>query len=75
LYFLAGIVGLTVGFIVWLIASHRIATMITRVEEGHPELAGSKRLRVSEAVACGVLFLSCLALAFWTAWLIWLQMK
>ncbi|HEY3135719.1 MAG TPA: hypothetical protein VGL29_06685 [Blastocatellia bacterium] len=75
MYLLAGIVGLTAGFIVWLTASHWIASSITRFEERHPELTGSKRLRAYEAVACGALFAGCLALAFLITRLLWTEMK
>jgi hypothetical protein len=75
MYLLAVIAGLAVGLIAWLIASHWIAASIAWVEDRRPELIGSRQLRASEAVACGVLFLACLALAFWSGWLIWLQIK
>ena len=70
MYFLAAISGLTVGFVIWLFASHWIAASIARMEDRHPALVGSRQLRAAEAVVCGVLFLGCLALAFWLAWLI-----
>jgi hypothetical protein len=75
LYLLTGIAGLTAGFLVWLIASHWVATSITRVEDRHPELVGSRRLRAYEAVVCGALVAGCLALAFLIARLLWTQMK
>jgi hypothetical protein len=74
-YFLATIAGLTIAVIVWFLASHWIETSIEWVEDHRPELAGSKRLRVGEAVACGALVLASFALAFWIARLLWLQMK
>lgn len=75
MYLLAAITGLTVGVIAWLIASHWIAVSIARAEDRHPELIGSRQLRAAEAVACGALFLACLALAFWLAWRIWIQIR
>ena len=75
MHVLAGIVGLTAGVITWLIASHWIAVSIARVEDRHPELVGSRQLRAAEAVACAALFLACLALASWLAWVIWIQIK
>ena len=75
MYLLAAIAGLTVGVIAWLIASHWIALSIAWAEDRRPELIGSRQLRAAEALACGALFLACLALAFWLAWLIWLQVK
>lgn len=75
LYFLAVIAGLITGTIAWFIASHWIASSITSVEDRRPELVGSKRLRVGEAVACGALFLACFAIAFWIVRFLWLQIK
>ncbi|MEK6324046.1 MAG: hypothetical protein AABN33_20580 [Acidobacteriota bacterium] len=65
MYLLAAIAGLTIGIIVWSLASHWIATSIEWVEDRRPELVGSKRLRIGEAVACGTLVLASFALAFW----------
>jgi hypothetical protein len=75
LYFLAAIAGLTIGTIVWFFVSHWIATSIDRIEDRHPELVGSKRLRVGEAVACGALVLACFALALWIMRLLLVQSK
>lgn len=69
MYFLAAIAGLAAGFVIWLFASHWIAGSIAWIEDRRPELVGSRQLRAAEAVACGVLFVGCLALAFWLAWL------
>jgi hypothetical protein len=65
MYALAAIAGLVVGVIVWVLASHWIASSIAWVEDHRPELVGSIRLRVGEVIACGALFLGCLGLAFW----------
>ncbi len=75
MYLLAASAGLAAGLIAWLIASHWIAASIAWVEDRRPELVGSRQLRAAEAVACGALFLACLALAFWLARLIWIQIK
>lgn len=75
MYVLAVIAGLVVGVTVWFLASHWIASSITWVEDRRPELAGSKSLRVGEAVACGVLVLATFALAFWIARLLWVQVR
>jgi len=75
MYLLAAIGGLTTGVIAWLIASHWIAVSIARVEDRRPELIGSRQLRAAEAVACGAVFLACLALASWLSWVIWIQIK
>ena len=75
LYVLAAIAGLTVGIIVWFLSSHWLASSLNWVEDRHPELIGSARLRVGEAVACGALVLACSALAFWIARVLWLQIR
>lgn len=75
MYVLAVIAGLTVGITVWFLASHWIESSITWVEDRRPELAGSKRLRVGEAVACGALVLATFALAFWIIRLLWVQIR
>lgn len=75
MHLLAGIAGLTAGVIAWLLASHWIAASIAWAEDRRPALVGSRQLRAAEAVACGALFLACLALAGWLAWAIWIQIK
>jgi len=65
MYALSALAGLAGGVVVWLVVSHWIASSITWVEVHRPELVGSMRLRVGEAIACGTLFLGCLGLAFW----------
>lgn len=75
MYLLAIIAGLTVGVVVWFLASHWIASSITWVEDRRPELTGSKRLRVGEAVACGALVLASVALAFWITRMLWVQIR
>lgn len=73
MHILGGIAGLTVGFIVWLTASHWIATSMAWVEDRQPYLIGSTRLRVAEAFVCGLLFVVCLGLAFLVGRMIWTQ--
>lgn len=75
MHLLAAITGLTAGVIAWLVASHWIAVSIARAEDRRPELVGSRQLRAAEAVACGAVFLACLALASWLTWVIWIQIK
>jgi hypothetical protein len=75
LYILAIIAGLTIGITIWFLASHWIASSITWIEDRHPELAGSKQLRVGEAIACGALVVATFALAFWIIRLLWLQIR
>jgi len=73
MHILGGIAGLTVGFIVWLTASHWIAASMAWAEDRQPYLIGSTRLRIAEAFVCGLLFVGCLGLAFWIARMIWTQ--
>jgi len=68
LYFIAIVSGFVVGLIVWVVASHWIATSIAWAEARQPHLFGTRRLRAGEAIACGLLLVSCLALAYWIAW-------
>jgi len=75
LFLLSGIIGLGVGFVIWLVASHWVAAYIAGVEDRQPALVGSKQLRAMEAIICGALFLACLTLAFWIARLVWIQAK
>lgn len=75
MHLLTAIAGLTAGVIAWLFASHWIAVSIARAEDRRPQLAGSRQLRAAEAVACGVVFLACLALASWLTWMMWTQIK
>jgi hypothetical protein len=64
LYLIAIVTGLVVGTLVWVVASHWIASWITGTEARQPHLFGSRRLRAGEFIACGLLFVACLALAF-----------
>lgn len=75
MYLLAIIAGLTVGVVVWFLASHWIASSIAWVEDRHPELIGSRQLRVGEVVACGALVLASFALALWIMRILWGQMR
>lgn|GEM_PF-1105826 len=75
LYFVTAIAGFVIGFIVWFMLSYVLARSIMWIEARHPQLVGSKGMRVSEIIACGVIVLGCLALAFWIARLLWLEMK
>ena len=75
LYLVAASCGLAVGVIVWCAGSRWIATSLQWADSRYPELAGTRKLRVVEGVACGALFFACLALAFWIAWRAWSQMK
>lgn len=75
MYFIAGILGLAAGFIVWFLASTLISRSIVRAETRHPQLAGSTRVRVGEIIACSVAFAGSLLLGIWLAWLLTENMK
>jgi hypothetical protein len=75
LYFVTGLVGFVIGFIVWFMLSYLLARSIMWIEARHPQLVGSKGMRVSEIIVCGVIVLGCLALAFWIARALWLEIK
>jgi hypothetical protein len=66
-YVIAVIVGLFIAFILWFILARWIAASIIWVESRYPHLLGSRGVRVSEIVACGLLVVACLAIAFWLA--------
>jgi hypothetical protein len=67
LYFIAGIIGLAAGIIVWYLISIAIGHSISWAETRRPELAGSTRVRVGEIVACSAAFAGSLLFAFWLA--------
>jgi hypothetical protein len=67
LYIIAGLVGFAAGIIVWYITSPLIAATILRVEQRYPQVVGTRAIRVSEALACGLQVFACMALAFWIA--------
>ena len=75
MFLLAAIAGIASGFVTWAIAARWIAVSIAWMEDRRPHLVGSRQLRAAEVAACGTLFLACLALAIWTARIVWLQMK
>ena len=64
LYFIAALVGVIAGVMIWFAASRWVASSILWAESRYPRLAGSKSLRAYEAVVCGLLVFFALALAF-----------
>ena len=64
---LAGLAGFAVGFIVWYITSRWIASSIFWVEHRYPQMIGTKAIKVSEVIACGLQVFASMALAFWIA--------
>jgi hypothetical protein len=67
LYVIAGLVGLAAGVSVWYITSRWIVSSIFWVERRYPQVVGTKAIKVSEAVVCGLQVLAVFALAFWVA--------
>ncbi len=75
MYFVAALIGFLGGFIVWFIVSYALARSIMWIEARNPQLVGSKGMRAGEIIACGLIVLGCIALAFWIALVLWLEMK
>ena len=75
LYFVATVCGFSIGIAIWCGGSMWIASSLDRAEIHHPELIGTRKLRIAEGVACGALFFACVGLAVGLARLIWLQIK
>lgn len=67
MYVIFGLVGITGGVILWYITSRWVASSIFWVEHRYPQLVGTRAMRISEAVVCGLQVLGSLALAFWLA--------
>jgi len=67
LVIIAGLVGLAAGVIIWYITSRWIAASIFWVEQRYPQVIGTRTIRVSEAVVCGLQVLVSLALGFFIA--------
>ena len=59
---IAAVVGLAVGVILWYITSRWIVASIFWVEQRYPQVVGTRAIRVSEAVVCGLQVFACLAL-------------
>jgi len=65
LYVIAGLAGLATCVIVWYITSRWIVSSIFWIERRYPQVIGTKAIKVSEVIACGLQMLASLALAFW----------
>jgi len=66
-YVVAGFVGVLIAFVIWFIGARWVAASVLWTESRFPRLVGSRRLRLSEIIACGLLVLACFAIAFWVA--------
>lgn len=75
MYFVSIIAGLVTVIAFWFIASFLVARLIIGIESRRPHLAGSKGMRTGEIVACGLVVLSGLALAFWVAFVLVTEVK
>jgi len=75
LYFVSIIAGLATVLAFWFIASYLVARVLVGIESRHPHLAGSKAMRTGEIVACGLVVVSGLALAFWVAFVLVTEVK
>ena len=67
MYFVAGVTGGVAGFVLWIVTSHWVASIIIWAESRYPRLIGSRGLRASEIIVCGLQVLAAFALAFWIA--------
>lgn len=67
MYVFAGLVGFAIGFILWYITSRWIVASILWVEHRYPQVIGTRAIRVSEGIVCGLQVFACMALAFWIA--------
>ena len=61
---IAGVVGVSAAVIIWYVTSRWIVASIFWVEQRYPQVIGTRAIRVSEAVACGLQVFASLALAF-----------
>jgi hypothetical protein len=64
LVIIAGLVGFAAGIIIWYVTSRWIAASILWVEQRYPQVIGTRAIRASEAVVCGLQVLASLSLAF-----------
>jgi hypothetical protein len=68
---IAGLVGFAAALVIWYITSRFIVSSIFWVEQRYPQIIGTRMIRVSEMVVCGLQVLATFALAFWIArWMI-----
>ena len=67
MYVIAGLVGLAACVIVWYITSRWIVSSIFWIERRYPQVIGTKAIKVSEVIVCGLQVLASLALAIWIA--------
>ncbi|HJQ24686.1 MAG TPA: hypothetical protein VKA60_12280 [Blastocatellia bacterium] len=67
MFIIAAPVGFAVGVIMWYITSRWIASTIFWVEQRYPQLIGTRAIKVSEILVCGLQVFACLALALWIA--------
>ena len=67
MYIIAALIGIAIGVIFWAITSPWVVLTIFWVEQRYPQVVGTRAIRVSEVVVCGLQVFTCLGLAFWIA--------
>jgi len=67
LHIIAALIGIAIGVIFWIITSPWVVMTIFWVEQHYPQVVGTRAIRISEAVVCGLQVFSCMGLAFWIA--------
>ena len=67
MHIIAALIGIAIGFIFWVITSPWVVLTIFWVEQHYPQVVGTRAIRISEAVVCGLQVFACMGLAFWIA--------
>ena len=67
MYVIAGLVGLAACVIVWYITSRWIVSSIFWIERRYPQVIGTRAIKISEVIVCGLQVFASMALAFWIA--------
>jgi hypothetical protein len=67
LHIIAALIGIAIGVIFWVITSPWVVLTIFWVEQRYPQVVGTRAIRISEAVVCGLQVFACLGSAFWIA--------
>jgi hypothetical protein len=69
------IIGFVVGVCVWFGMSYLLVSLVLWFEKRRPDLTGTAGVRAFEAVACALLVIMCLALAFGVARFMWVRVS
>lgn len=65
MYVLAILTGLAIAMVSWYITSRWVASSILWIEHHYPQMIGTKAIKTSEVIICGLQVLACFALAIW----------